>query len=42
MNFATLLTKREECLTKRVRLYNNMTKFSFNFTAFDLSVLSNF
>ena len=30
MNFATLLTKREECLTERVRLYNNITELSLN------------
>ena len=30
MNFATLLTKREEFLTERVRLYNDVTKFSLN------------
>ena len=29
LNFA-LLTKREECLIERVRLCNNITKFSFN------------
>ena len=30
MNFAALLTKRKECLTGRVILYNNITKSSFN------------
>ena len=30
MSFATLLTKREECLTERVQSYENITKLSFN------------
>ena len=30
LNFATLSNKREECLTERVILYNNITKSSFN------------
>ena len=30
LNLATLLTKRETFLTEIVRLYNNITKFSFN------------
>ena len=30
LNFATFLTKREECLTERVILYDNITNSSFN------------
>ena len=30
LNFAILLTKREEYLTERVRLHKNITNFSFN------------